>query len=73
MIRARTLGDWDVEPLPDRSLDIGIFLHDGTPVSWVSPVKDRLPPDRARQHDWLARFHGGLVTTCGLRGIDPTR
>ncbi|MCK2034926.1 aldose 1-epimerase family protein [Microbacterium sp. SSW1-49] len=69
VVRVRTFGGWDVELLPDRCLDIGFALHDGTPISWVSPVRDRRPLDRPRDFDWLARFHGGLVTTCGLRGF----
>ncbi|MFK4761506.1 DUF4432 family protein [Microbacterium sp. ZW T5_45] len=71
VVRVRTFGGWDVELLPDRGLDIGLALHGGVPVSWVSPVRDRRPLDRPRDRDWIARFHGGLMATCGLRGFGP--
>ncbi len=69
VVRARTFGGWDLELLPDRGLDIGLALHRGTPLSWVSPVRDRRPLDLPLGDAWLSRFHGGLLTTCGLRGF----
>lgn len=69
VVRARVLGGWDVELLPDRCLDVGLALHHGVPVSWVSPVRDRRPLDRPRGVDWLSRFHGGLVTTSRRRRL----
>lgn len=66
VVRARTFGGWDVELLPDRGLDIGLALHGGVPLSWVSPVRDQRPLDRGRGRDWMARFHGGLMSRWGL-------
>ena len=54
--------------LPDRCLDIGSARLAGRPFAWESstgPVApERFDPEGFR---WLRSFHGGLLTTCGLR------
>ena len=54
--------------LPDRCLDIGSARLGGRPIAWESstgPVApERFDPEGLR---WLRSFHGGLLTTCGLR------
>ena len=54
--------------LPDRCLDIGAARFNGRPFAWESstgPVApERYDPEGFR---WLRSFHGGLLTTCGLR------
>jgi len=54
--------------LPDRCLDIGSARFNGRPFAWESstgPVApERFDPEGFR---WLRSFHGGLLTTCGLR------
>ena len=54
--------------LPDRCLDIGAARFSGRAIAWQSATGDvrpeRFEPDG---FGWLRMFHGGLVTTCGLR------
>lgn len=71
VLRARVLDGLDVEILCDRGLDVGAVWFNGRPLSWSSPIRDasRLPGAMGR--DWLTRFNGGLVTTCGLENIGP--
>lgn len=71
VLRARVLGGMDVEILCERGLDLGAVWFDGRPLSWTSPIRDgsRLPTTTGRE--WLARFNGGLVTTCGLENVGP--
>lgn len=60
-----------LEVLPDRGFDIGRTEVSGIPLSWTSPVSDSRPLDRPRDRDWLERFTGGLLVTCGLGNIGP--
>ena len=71
VIDIRVLGGIDVEVLPDRGLDIGAAWFAGAPVSWTSPVGRAAPLDIARGMDWLHRFNGGLLTTCGTDNVGP--
>lgn len=71
VIDIRVLGGIDIEVLPDRGLDIGAAWFAGAPVSWTSPVARRAPLDVASGMDWLHRFNGGLVTTCGTDNVGP--
>ncbi|MBM4019526.1 MAG: DUF4432 family protein [Planctomycetes bacterium] len=54
--------------LPDRCLDIGACRFAGRALAWQSSTGD-VRPERYDPHGfgWLRMFHGGLVTTCGLR------
>ncbi|MFT4123337.1 MAG: DUF4432 family protein [Microbacteriaceae bacterium] len=72
-VTARTFLGWEVQLLPDRGLDIGAAHLGGLPVSWFSPVRDRRPLPAPRGEQWLERFTGGLLTTCGLRGFGPAQ
>ncbi|GAB2557946.1 aldose 1-epimerase family protein [Leucobacter ruminantium] len=63
-----TVGELDVELLPDRGLDIGAVRFAGTPVAWISPTG---LPRRASGDDFGRTFGGGLLTTCGLRNYGP--
>lgn len=55
----------DLRLLPDRGLDAGDAWFRGVPLGWRSAVGETAPVD----HDWIASFGGGLVTTCGLRNV----
>ncbi|HUU90992.1 MAG TPA: aldose 1-epimerase family protein [Phycisphaerae bacterium] len=54
--------------LPDRCLDIGSARLGGRPFGWESSTGP-VAPERfdAEGFRWLRSFHGGLLTTCGLR------
>ncbi|PJJ55800.1 DUF4432 family protein [Compostimonas suwonensis] len=73
VLHARVADGLDVEVLPGRGFDIGDAYHRGTPLSWFSPVADTRPLDSPRGEEWLRRFTGGLLTTCGLGNIGPAR
>lgn len=57
------------EVLADRGFDIGPTEYRGTPISWRSPISDGRPLSSPAGNDWLARFTGGLLVTCGLRTV----
>lgn len=59
----------DVRILPDRGFDIGAAWYDGVPLAWISVVGEVRPLDMPREAQWVDRFGGGLVTTCGLRNV----
>lgn len=71
VVDVRVMGGIDVELLPDRGLDVGAAWYHGTPLSWTSPVRRGTPLDAPRGGDWVDRFRGGLVTTCGTDNIGP--
>lgn len=54
--------------LPDRCLDVGAARFNGRPFGWESATGP-VAPERfdAQGFGWLKSFHGGLLTTCGLR------
>jgi hypothetical protein len=54
--------------LPDRCLDIGSARFNGRALAWESATGPVAPARFEPQgFGWLKSFHGGLVTTCGLR------
>lgn len=53
------------EVLLDRGFDIGVAEFEGQILSWRSPVLDGRPLSVPQGSDWLDRFTGGLLTTCG--------
>jgi Domain of unknown function (DUF4432) len=63
--------------LPDRGLDIGAaWCATPTgrliPISWTSKLGEQMPPlDRPVNGDWITRFTGGLLTTCGIDNVGP--
>lgn len=71
VLHARVTGGFDLQVLPARGLDIGEVFLGGVPVSWFSPVVDTRPLESPRGDDWLRRFNGGLITTCGLENVGP--
>lgn len=71
VLDVRVAGGLDIEVLPDRGLDVGAAWCDGVPVSWTSPVGRGNPLDVASGTDWLSRFRGGLVVTCGTDNVGP--
>ena len=71
VVDVRVMGGIDVEVLPDRGLDLGAAWYRGTPLSWTSPVGRGTPLDTPRGGDWVDRFRGGLLTTCGTDNIGP--
>lgn len=64
-------GGLSLEILPARGLDIGEVRFLGEPVAWISPIRDTRPATAPRGTDFVARFNGGLLATCGLRNIGP--
>lgn len=58
-----------MEVLPSRGFDIGDTWHRGIPVSWFSPVGDGRALPSPSGAEWLSRFTGGLLTTCGFGTI----
>jgi hypothetical protein len=62
---SRVLGGFEHEVIASRGLDIGHATWRGVPISWRSPVRDARALDRPAGTAWLARFTGGLLTTCG--------
>jgi Domain of unknown function (DUF4432) len=64
--------------LPDRGLDIGAAWCASpsgrlVPISWTSRLGAHLPPlDTPVHRDWITRFTGGLLTTCGIDNVGPT-
>lgn len=65
----RVVGGVDLRILPDRGFDIGAAWYAGIPLAWISVVGEAAPLDVPDGMDWLQRFGGGLVTTCGLRNV----
>lgn len=59
------------EVLPDRGLDLGAVWFDGRPMAWRAPLNSPGPEPQAL--DWLGRFNGGLLLTCGLDNTGPAR
>ena len=59
------------EVLPDRGLDIGAAWYGGQPVGWRSPLGS--PGLAPTPSDWIGRFGGGLLVTCGLDNIGSPR
>lgn len=59
------------EVLPDRGLDIGAAWYAGQPIGWRSPLGS--PGLAPTPSDWLGRFGGGLLVTCGLDNIGSPR
>ena len=61
--------------LPDRGFDIGAASVAGLPIAWLSAVGYCAPVSEGDQQadpdglGWLARFTGGLLTTCGPDNI----
>jgi hypothetical protein len=54
--------------LPDRGMDIGACRFAGRALGWQSATGP-VAPERydAEGFRWLRSFHGGVLTTCGLR------
>lgn len=63
-----TVGELDLELLPDRGLDIGAVRFAGQSMAWISPTG---LPARSGDADFARTFGGGLLTTCGLRNFGP--
>jgi hypothetical protein len=73
VLSTHLLGGFDADIIPSRGLDLGRVAWRGTPLSWRSPVQDARALDRPRDDDWLDRFTGGLLTTCGPFHIGAAR
>ena len=69
VLEAVVTGGLRFEVLPDRGFDVGAVEHAGLPVAWRSPVQDARALSAPAGDDWLSRFTGGLLVTCGLGSI----
>ena len=72
-MEVRLAGGLSFEVFPDRGLDIGSTWWNGSPISWRSPHDLSTTASIAANSSWLARWSGGLVTTCGPDNIGPER
>lgn len=68
---ARLMGGLDFAVIASRGFDIGDTYYRGIPLSWFSPVSDARALPTPSGDQWLSRFTGGLLTTCGLENIGP--
>jgi hypothetical protein len=66
-VSVRPMGGLQARILLDRGMDIGSAWYGGTPVSWLSAVGESRPGRSDADQGWLDGWHGGLLTTCGLR------
>lgn len=63
--------------LPDRGLDIGAtWLATSSarlvPISWTSKLGEQVAPlSFPTESQWITRFSGGLLTTCGIDNVGP--
>lgn len=64
-------GGLSFEVLPDRGLDIGACWYRGMPIGWRSALGS--PGPAPTPSEWLGRFGGGLLVTCGLDNIGAPR
>jgi len=71
LLTARLYDSLEFEVLPGRGFDIGDTWYRGIPVSWFSPTRDARALPSLTGNQWLSRFTGGLLTTCGLDNIGP--
>ncbi len=69
MLTARLFDSLEFEVLPGRGFDIGDTWHRGIPLSWFSPVRDARALPSPSGTEWLSRFTGGLLTTCGFSTV----
>lgn len=69
LLTVRLFDSLDLEVLPSRGFDIGDTWHRGIPLSWFSPVGDGRALPSPSGTEWLSRFTGGLLTTCGFGTI----
>lgn len=69
LLTARLYDALEFEVLPSRGFDIGDTWYRGTPLSWFSPVSDARALPSPSGTEWLSRFTGGLLTTCGFGTI----
>lgn len=67
----RTLAGLELTVHIDRGFDLGSARYRGVNLTWCSPVgaAHHAQPSGA---DWLARFPGGLLTTCGFENVGPS-
>lgn len=69
LLTARLFDSLEFEVLPGRGFDIGDAWYRGIPISWFSPIADTRALATPTGNEWLTRFNGGLVTTCGFATI----
>lgn len=67
VLEASVAGGFSFEVLPSRGFDVGRLEYGGFPLAWLSPVSDRRSLDVPVASQWLSRFNGGFMATCGLR------
>ncbi len=64
-------GGLSFEVLPERGLDIGAVWFAGRPMAWRSAFGN--PGPTTNTTEWIGRFGGGLLVTCGLENIGVAR
>jgi hypothetical protein len=68
-LTARLYNSIEFDVIPSRGFDIGDTWFRGIPISWFSPVSDARSLPSPVDSEWLTRFTGGLLTTCGFSTI----
>lgn len=53
----------------DRGIDIGDTWYKGQLISWVSPTREGEALEKPSEFQWLERFNGGLLVTCGMENV----
>lgn len=69
-IDVRVAGGIDATVLLDRGMDLGPAWCAGQQIAWISATGPVHPASSASS-SWLGAFHGGLLTTCGMRNVGP--
>jgi hypothetical protein len=69
LLTVRLFDSLEFEVLPGRGFDLGDTWLRGIPLSWFSPVRDARALPSPTGTEWLTRFTGGLLTTCGFGTI----
>lgn len=69
-VDVRVAGGIDAMVLVDRGMDLGPAWCAGQQIAWISPTGP-VHPASGSASNWLEAFHGGLLTTCGMRNVGP--
>ncbi len=68
-LTARLYDSVEFDVIASRGFDLGDTWFRGVPLSWFSPISDARALPSPAGVEWLTRFIGGLLTTCGYGTI----